>query len=138
MSDERGATAAPAREEVTARSAVVAALLAWVVPGLGHLYLGRRARAVWFCLIVLVTLLTGVALAGNLHRVVAGQPLSLFATVGSMGMGLPYFVLRWGLGYSGELEGAGYEYGSAFILTAGLMNLLLVLDVLDIARGRKS
>jgi hypothetical protein len=53
-------------------------------------------------------------------------------------VGAPYFILRWGTGYQGEIEGAGFEYGSAFILTAGLMNLLLVLDALDIARGRKS
>lgn len=118
--------------------AFVAALLAWVVPGLGHFYLGRRGRAVAFCVIVLVSFATGVALDGNLYRVVPGQPLSFFATLGSMGMGLPYFLARWAFGYTGALEGPGYEYGSAFILTAGLMNLLLVLDALDIARGMKS
>ena len=111
---------------------------AWAVPGMGHFYLGRRGRAVAFCLIVMVSLATGLALDGNLYRVVAGQPLSFFATLGSMGMGLPYFVARWAFGYVGDLEGPGYEYGSAFILTAGLMNLLLILDALDIARGIKS
>ena len=105
---------------------------------MGHFYLGRRGRAVAFCLIVMVSLATGLALDGNLYRVVAGQPLSFFATLGSMGMGLPYFVARWAFGYVGDLEGPGYEYGSAFILTAGLMNLLLILDALDIARGIKS
>jgi hypothetical protein len=117
---------------------LVAALLAWVVPGLGHLYLGRRGRAIAFCLIILISLATGLALDGNLYRVVPGQPLSFFATLGTMGMGLPYFVARWAFGYTGDLEGPGYEYGSAFILTAGLMNLLLILDALDIARGMKS
>ena len=111
--------------------ALVAALLAWVVPGLGHFYLGRRGRAIAFCIIVLVSLATGLALDGNLYRVVQGQPLSFFATLGSMGMGAPYFLARWAFGYQGNLEGAGYEYGSAFILTAGLMNLLLVLDAWD-------
>ena len=47
-------------------------------------------------------------------------------------------VARWGFGYTGDLEGPGFEYGSAFILTAGLMNLLLILDALDIARDIKS
>ena len=117
---------------------LAAALLAWMVPGLGHFYLGRRWRAIAFCVIVLVTLATGLALDGNLYRVVPGQPLSFFATLGCMGMGAPYFLARWAFGYTGDLEGAGYEYGSAFILTAGLMNLLLVLDSLDIARGMKS
>ena len=117
---------------------VLAALLAWVVPGLGHLYLGRRGRAIGFCLIVLISLATGLALDGNLYRPVPDQPLSFFATIGSMGMGAPYFLARWVFGYEGDIEGAGFEYGSAFILTAGLMNLLLVLDCLDIARGMKS
>ena len=119
-------------------SPVAAALLAWAVPGLGHLRLGRYGRAVAFCVIVLITLATGLALDGNLYRVVPEQPLSLFATVGCMGVGAPYFIARWVFGYEGDLEGAGYEYGSAFILTAGLMNLLLILDALDIARGMKS
>ena len=54
-----------------------------------------------------------------------------------MGMGTPYFVLRYGLHYQGNVMGAGYEYGTAFLLTAGLMNLLLVLDAWDIVRGKK-
>ncbi len=139
MSGEPNSTA-PSGEAAAAagHAPLLAALLAWAVPGLGHLYLGRRGRAVAFCLIVVISLLTGLALEGNLYTVVADQPLSFFATLGSMGIGAAYFILRWGLGYQGELEGPGYEYGSAFILTAGLMNLLLVLDALDIARGRKS
>ncbi len=117
---------------------IMAALLAWAVPGLGHLYLGRRWRAIAFCVIVLISLATGLALDGNLYRVVPEQPLSLFGTLGSMGMGAPYFLARWVFGYEGDIEGFGYEYGSAFILTAGLMNLLLILDALDISRGIKS
>ena len=117
---------------------LAAALLAWLVPGLGHFYLRRRGRAIAFFVIVLICLATGLALDGNLYRVVPGQPLSLFATLGSMGMGAPYFVARWVFGYAGDLEGSGFEYGSAFILTAGLMNLLLILDALDISRGMKS
>ncbi len=55
-----------------------------------------------------------------------------------MGMGVPYFLLRLVFGYHGDLLSATYEYGSAFLLTAGLMNLLVVLDAWDIAHGRKS
>ena len=52
-------------------------------------------------------------------------------------MGVPYFVLRYVLHYQGDVISAGYEYGTAFLLTAGLMNLLLVLDAWDIALGKK-
>ena len=110
---------------------------AWLVPGSGHLLLGKRARAAVFFVIVLTAVTVGVLLEGNLHRILPNQPLTILATLGSMGSGLPYLGLRFILGYQGNVVAPGYEYGSAFILTAGLMNLLLVLDVFDIARGRK-
>ena len=136
--DPRPPGGGEAEERPGAGHALAAALLAWAVPGLGHFYLGRRVRAIAFCAIVLISLATGVALDGNLYRTVPDQPLSFFATIGCMGMGAPYFLARWVFGYEGDIEGAGYEYGSAFILTAGLMNLLLILDALDIARGMKN
>lgn len=116
---------------------VLAMVLAWLVPGLGHFYLGRRGRALLFFLIIVVCLWVGCSLQGNLYRPLPGQPLTLLATLGAMGMGIPYFALRYGLGYAGDIVGAGYEYGTAFLLTAGLMNWLLMLDAWDISRGKK-
>jgi hypothetical protein len=112
-------------------------LLAWLVPAAGHFVLGRRGRAAVFALVLAVALATGYALDGNLHRVVPGQPLSWLFTAGAMGLGAPYLLLRWGFGYHGEPTAPGFEYGTVFLLSAGLMNLLLVLDVYDIASGRK-
>ena len=63
--------------------------------------------------------------------------IRILATLGCLGSGLPVLVLRFGWGYEGVVEAAGYEYGGAFILSAGLMNLLLILDVWDIATGTK-
>ena len=111
--------------------------VAWLVPGAGHFLLGRRGRGVAFFLLVLAAVVTGFLLTGNLYRVLPDQPLTILATLGSMGMGAPYFFLRFYLGYQGDLTSVGYEYGTAFLLTAGLMNLLLVMDAWDIARGRK-
>jgi len=113
-------------------------LAAWLVPGSGHLMLGKRRRAVIFFLIIMSGVVIGGLLEGNLYRVLPNQPLTILATLGSMGMGTPYFILRFIFGYHGSVVAAGYEYGSAFILTAGLMNLLLILDVWDIVRGRKA
>ena len=115
----------------------VAVLSAWLIPGMGHIYLKRRLRGLAFFVLVITSLLIGCRLEGNLYQVVPGQPLTILATLGSMGMGFPYFLLRYGLHYQGNVRGAGYEYGTAFLLTAGLMNLLLVLDAWDISRGRK-
>lgn len=112
-------------------------LLAWLIPGAGHFVLGRRRRAIAFAIIVLVCLAIGVALEGNLYRIVADRPLTILATIACLGTGLPYLGLRFIVGYGGDLLAPGFEYGSAFILTAGLMNLLLILDCWDIVSGQK-
>ena len=130
----------PTTEEtqLSARGVFLPLLGALMVPGAGHFMLGKRQRAVIFFAIVIIAVTIGCMLEGNLYRVVPNQPLIILATLGSMGMGLPYFILRFIFGYQGNVVGAGYEYGSAFILTAGLMNLLLILDTWDLIRGRKA
>jgi hypothetical protein len=115
----------------------VAAVLAWLIPGLGHIYVKRWRRGLVFCALIVAAIWIGCALQGNLYRPLPNQPLSRLATLGVMGMGLPYFILRNALGYVGVNVAPGYEYGTAFLLTGGLMNLLLVLDAWDIARGKK-
>jgi hypothetical protein len=134
---ESGSTSVTSPVVRSQGNAAVAVLSAWLVPGLGHIYLKRRLRGLAFFVLVIVSMLVGCSLEGNLYRVVPGQPLTILATLGSMGMGFPYFVLRYALHYQGNIMGAGYEYGTAFLLTAGLMNLLLVLDAWDIVRGKK-
>jgi hypothetical protein len=116
-------------------TAYLAVVLAWLVPGAGHVLLGRRGRGLAFFVIVLASATLGCVLQGELYRGI-GQPLATLASLACAGMGLPYFLLL-GIGYTGNIDAAGYEYGKAFILTAGLMNILLILDVWDIARGDK-
>ncbi len=136
--EARPAEARPAEARPQPRgNPYLAAALAWALPGAGHLLLGRWQRALAFCALVLVTLALGCHLEGKLPWLWSGSPLQVLATIGCLGGGLPVLVLRWGLGYEGTIEAAGFEYGFAFILTAGLMNLLLMLDAWDIARGLK-
>jgi TM2 domain-containing membrane protein YozV len=138
MADEPAEPAAAAPAETSRRrNPVLASILGWLVPGAGHLYLGRPGRAALFLLLVAFSITVGVLLRGKLFVVVPEQPLSRLGTLASMGMGVPYFVLQFALGYRGDIHGATYEYGSAFLLTAGLMNLLVVLDAWDIASGHK-
>ena len=137
MTEGRSAAGSPATGETVLSKVFGTLVVAWLVPGAGHFVLGRRGRGVSFFLLVLAAVVTGFFLDGNLYRVLPDQPLTMLATLGSMGMGAPYFFLRFYLGYQGDLTSIGYEYGTAFLLTAGLMNLLLVMDVWDIARGRK-
>ena len=112
-------------------------VLAWLVPGLGHLLLGRRLRAAVFFSLIAVGFVVGLVLDGELMLPHAGDPLSYLATIASVGNGVLFVVARsLGLG-QGVVTSAGYEFGNTFLLTAGMMNLLLILDTHDIAVGKK-
>jgi len=124
-------------DSVSASRLALLMIAAWLLPGAGHWMLGRRARAGLFAAIVSTSLVTGVLLQGLLYQPAGGQPLLSLAAFACMGVGAAYFVLDWGLGYTGDFAAAGFEYGKAFLLTAGLMNILLVIDVVDLARGEK-
>jgi hypothetical protein len=118
--------------------AIAAMALAFLVPGAGHFFLGRRARAVAFFAIVGFLFCVGLAVDGSLYVLgeARGQLLTVVASLGSMGSGLLYLLGR-KFGPEGSILTPMYEYGRTFTLTAGLMNLLLVLDCWDIAmRGK--
>ena len=118
--------------------AITAMVLAYLVPGAGHFYLGKRGRAVAFFVIVCLMFAIGIAIDGDLYTVVrtGGSLLRFLAGLGSMGGGILYFVAV-AMGVHGDVTSITYEHGTAFTITAGLMNLLLMLDAYDIAEGRK-
>jgi hypothetical protein len=128
-----------AQTEATPRRSPLAAMaLAWLFPGLGHYFLGRRKSAIAFAVIVTATFLAGVSFEGRLYTIEAGQPLSILATFAVFGTGLLNIAARlFSENPNGSILAVTYEYGCAYLLTAGLMNLLLVLDAFDIAKGRK-
>jgi len=113
-------------------------VLAYLVPGAGHFYLGYRRRAAAFFAIVVFMFVIGLSIDGNLYtlRESGRAILRILASLGSMGAGIIYFIAR-SLGPHGDVTSITYEYGTTFTLTAGLMNLLLVLDCFDIAEERK-
>jgi hypothetical protein len=111
---------------------------AWAVPGLGHLLLGKKVRAGVFFTVVVAAFVTGISLEGELAVPQRGLPFSWLAGIACMGNGVLYIIGKVaGLG-SGTAHAAGFAYGNMFLYTAGLMNLLTVLDVSDISRGEKS
>jgi TM2 domain-containing membrane protein YozV len=120
------------------KRSVTAMLLAYVVPGAGHFYLGQRFKAIVFFVIVIVLFVLGLSIDGSLYALSdsGGALLKILASLGSMGAGALYFIGR-ALGPHGDVTSITYEYGTTFTLTAGLMNLLLVLDCFDISAGRK-
>lgn len=120
------------------RRTITAMVLAYLIPGAGHLYLGKRGRALIFFCIVVLMFVVGLSIDGDLYTLnrSGGALLRLLASLGSMGAGLLYFVGA-SIGAHGDVTSITYEHGTAFTITAGLMNLLLVLDVFDISEGRK-
>ena len=117
----------------------IAVVLAWVFPGLGHAYLGRSRTALVYAAVVTATFGLGISFQGRLYSIEPGQPLSILATFAVYGAGLLNVAGRLlSDNPGGTVLSVTYEYGCAFLLTAGLMNLLLMLDAFDIAVGRKA
>jgi hypothetical protein len=79
----------------------------------------------------------GVWLQGRIFPFELSQPLVALAAFADLGIGLPYVVAKMLGAGGGRVVAITYEYGNAFIIVAGLLNLLVVLDAFDIAEGRK-
>ncbi len=110
---------------------------AWAVPGAGHLMLGRHAKGVLLLLAVTLMFCSGLWLEGRLFPFELTQPLVALAAIADLGIGVPYFIAKaLGLG-EGRVVAVTFEYGNAFIIVAGLLNTLVVIDAFDVAQGRK-
>ena len=117
---------------------LVPCALALLVPGLGHVLLGRRGTGAVFFASIGSLFGFGLRMEGELFPLDPAAPLTLLAGLAEMGAGGLYVVARllgWG---EGAPAAAAYEYGYAFLIVAGLLNLLAVLDAWDIATGRKA
>ncbi len=110
---------------------------AWMVPGAGHLWLGRRRTGLLLLAVLLLMFAVGLWLEGRLFPFDGREPFGLLLALADLGIGAPYFAARFlDLG-GGRVVAATYEYGNTFLVVAGLLNLLVVLDAYDIAEGRK-
>ena len=158
VADAPRATSATGGSGLTRAGVAVAA--AWAVPGLGHLLLGRTRRGLLFGALVWVSFGLGMAHEGRLALKDPRQPvLSALQIVANVGVGpadvlariavygAPIYSFR---GVPGPRASDPVEeefrnrarsgvsiYGTAYLWTAGLMNLLLLFDVWDIALGRR-
>ena len=129
------ATAADRTQSATNIYVILAA--AWLIPGAGHLWLGRRQKGLTFLITLIAMFAFGLWLEGRLFPFDMTQPLVVLAAIADLGIGCPYFIARlMGIG-RGDVVVITYEYGNTFIIAAGLLNMLVVLDVFDIAKGRK-
>lgn len=129
-------TAAPIRPPL------LVALVGWLIPGGGHFLLGRRGRGAIVFATVLAAFLIGMLLRGPMfHPSSTGDLLSRLIQaggfVGDLAAGLPYFLSVW-LGYGPpDLAGHDPDYGSKFLVAAGLLNILGMVDAYEIATRQK-
>jgi hypothetical protein len=117
--------------------AVAFMILGWFVPGLGHAVQKKYVRAALFFVSILAMTGLGLAMGGKVYPFQTDNPLTILAFFADIGNGLFYGLARllsWG---PGELERATFEFGTAYIAGAGLLNFLVALDAYDIGAKKR-
>jgi Family of unknown function (DUF6677) len=132
---DKAKTAEPA--DVTTMS-VVAPALAWLIPGAGHLIQKRWGRGLLLMASIVAMFVIGLAMQGRVYKPNGGDILDMLGFVGNIGAGGLYIVTRamdWG---QGAIAHATADYGTKYLIVAGLLNFIAVADAYHIAIGKKS
>ena len=113
-------------------------LLGWLVPGAGHLLVGKYYRALLLFLSILGMYLIGLALQGKVYTPNTGDILDMLGFAGQLGLGLLYVLARlFGWGATSVLITLG-DYGTKFLIVGGMLNLIAAVDAHSLANGRKA
>ena len=124
-------------KSVSGVSPVMALLAGWLVPGAGHLLLGKWIRASLLAASIICMFAIGIALNGKVYTPNTGDPLDMLGFAGDLGSGLLYGLARmlgWG---QVAVQIAVADYGTKFIVVAGLLNVVAAVDAHSLASGRK-
>ncbi len=118
-----------------------AVALAWLIPGGGHFFLKKRGRAALLAVAITLMWIFGLLARGTLFQPQTGDILTTIiytgGFLGNVAAGILYLITS-ALGYSQvDLAGHSYDYGTKFLVTAGLLNLLAIVDAYEIASGKK-
>jgi len=110
---------------------------AWLIPGCGHYILARKGRALILGITIIVMFVFGLLMKGEFYAMQAGAYLKSLGFLGEMCVGAAMPVAKF-FGYAGgDPFFVSTDYGTAFLVTAGMLNVLTILDAYDIAMGRK-
>ena len=113
-------------------------LAGWLVPGAGHLLLGKWVRALLLFVSVLGMFLIGLGLAGKIYTPNTGDMLDILGFLGQLGSGILYAIARvFGLG-APSIVNTLADYGTKFLTVAGLLNIIAAVDAHSLANGRKA
>ncbi len=110
---------------------------AWLIPGLGHFLVGRRWRALILFASIMIMFALGLAMQGQIFSTSAASYLEVLGHYGELCVGLAMPASRF-FGYAGgDPFFVSSDFGTAYLVAAGMLNALAVLDCFDIAMGRK-
>lgn len=126
----------------SATSGITAVALAWLLPGGGHFLLRRPIRGALVLGSVVLMFLLGLMMRGAFYTPQGGDTLTMIIYYGGFLAHLctgPLYFLTAALGYSQpDVAGHVHDYGGKFLVGAGLLNILAMVDVWEIATGKKS
>lgn len=112
-------------------------LAGWLVPGAGHMVLGKWGRAALLMVSIVAMFGIGIALQGKVYTPNTGEPLDMLGFAGDLGAGMLYGLARLlNLGQAPVLVAVA-DYGTKFIVVAGLLNIVAAVDAHSLASGRK-
>jgi len=116
---------------------VVAPAVGWLVPGLGHMVQGRWWRGLLLFISVFAMFFLGLAMQGKIYAPNTGDILDMLGFVGNLGAGGLYIVSQ-GMGWGqGAVHRATADYGTKYMIVAGLLNLICAVDAYHIALRKK-
>lgn len=119
---------------------VLACMAGFMIPGMGHLVVGRWGRALLLAMAIVGMFAVGLFwMGGRLHQPEPSEPLSFFPFIANAGLGTIYLLCYvWRVGFEANAAIPTYEFGNTLLFGSGLLNYLVVLDAFDIAVGRKN
>jgi hypothetical protein len=128
----------PARAAGNSSSMPAMVLIAgWLIPGAGHFMLRKWIRGSLLLLSVVAMFSIGIALKGKIYSPNTGDLLDILNFAGDLGTGLLYVFARiFDLGQS-SVQVATADYGTKFMVVAGLLNVVAAVDAHSLATGRK-
>ena len=142
MGSKESDTKAPKERMAPLKVWLPAVALGWLVPGGGHFLLKRTVRGALLLFAVASMFLFGIMMRGVMFEPKTGDLLTTIiycgGFLGDLASGVFYLLTVW-LGYAQpDVAGFMHDYGTKFLVTAGLLNVLAMVDVYEIAAGRKS
>ncbi len=126
-----------AQTEPLSIMAVVAPAVGWLIPGAGHMIQKRWIRGVLLFVSIATLFVLGLAMQGRIYKANGGDILDILGFIGDVGAGGLYIVtmaMDWG---QGAIAFATADYGTKFMIVAGLLNFIAIADAYHIAIGKK-